>query len=78
MNYVTKVTLELCAKNAMYTTKKYKSKVVTEVVAFTKFYPAEDYHQEYVFRNPTQGYVQAVSIPEYLNFRKNFKGVFKK
>lgn len=58
--------------------KKYKSKVVTEVVAFTKFYPAEDYHQEYVFRNPTQGYVQAVSIPEYLNFRKNFKGVFKK
>jgi peptide-methionine (S)-S-oxide reductase len=58
--------------------KKYRSKVVTEVVPFVKFYPAEDYHQEYVFHNPSQGYVQAVSIPEYLNFRKNFKGVFKK
>jgi peptide-methionine (S)-S-oxide reductase len=58
--------------------KKYKNKIVTQVVPFTKFYPAEDYHQEYVSQNPTQGYVQAVSIPEYVNFRNNFKGVFKK
>jgi peptide-methionine (S)-S-oxide reductase len=58
--------------------KKYRSKIVTQVVPFTKFYPAEDYHQEYVSQNPTQGYVQAVSIPEYVNFRNNFKGVFKK
>jgi peptide-methionine (S)-S-oxide reductase len=58
--------------------KKYRSKIVTQIVPFTKFYAAEDYHQEYVFHNPTQGYVQAVSIPEYLNFRKNFIGVFKK
>ncbi len=59
-------------------TKKYRSKIVTQVVPFTKFYPAEDYHQEYVFHNPTQGYVQGVSIPEYLNFRNTFKGPFKK
>ena len=58
--------------------KKYKTKVVTEVTAYTNFYSAEDYHQEYVFRNPTQGYVANVSIPEYLEFRNNFKGVFKK
>ncbi len=58
--------------------KKYKNKIVTQVVPFTKFYPAEDYHQEYVLHNPTQGYVQGVSIPEYLHFRNNFNGVFKK
>jgi peptide-methionine (S)-S-oxide reductase len=58
--------------------KKYKSKIVTQVVPFTKFYPAEDYHQEYVAINPNQGYVRAVSIPEYLNFIKTFKGVFRK
>jgi peptide-methionine (S)-S-oxide reductase len=58
--------------------KKYKSKIVTEVVPFKKFYPAEDYHQEYVALNPNQGYVKAVSIPEYLNFIKSFKGVFRK
>ncbi len=57
--------------------KKYRGKVVTEVLPFTKFYPGEAYHQEYVSRNPNQGYVSAVSIPEYLEFRKNFKGVFK-
>ncbi len=58
--------------------KKYKSKIVTQVVPFTKFYPAEDYHQEFVANNPNQGYVRAVSIPEYLNFIKSFKGNFRK
>jgi peptide-methionine (S)-S-oxide reductase len=58
--------------------KKYKKKVVTEVTAFTNFYKAEDYHQEYVYNNPTQGYVANVSIPEYLKFRAEFKGNFKK
>jgi peptide-methionine (S)-S-oxide reductase len=57
--------------------KKYKSKIVTEVVPFKKFYSAESYHQEYVANNPNQGYVRAVSIPEYLSFRKNFKGKFR-
>jgi peptide-methionine (S)-S-oxide reductase len=57
--------------------KKYKNKVVTEVVAFTKFYPAEGYHQEYIYHNPDNPYVQNVSIPEYLRFKKEFKGTFK-
>jgi peptide-methionine (S)-S-oxide reductase len=57
--------------------KKYSKKVVTEVTKFTNFYNAEGYHQEYVSRNPTQGYVANVSIPEYLKFRREFKGNFK-
>ena len=57
--------------------KKYRSKVVTEVTPFTKFYPAESYHQEYISNNPGNGYVQNVSIPDYLHFRKNFKGPYK-
>lgn len=58
--------------------KTYKNKIVTEIVPFKIFYAAESYHQEFVANNPTQGYVQAVSIPEYMNFRKHFKGNFKK
>jgi len=31
---------------------KWSRPIVTEVVAFTNFYPAEDYHQDYLQRNP--------------------------
>ena len=58
-------------------TKIYKQRIVTEVAPFTKFYPAEDYHQEYVYFHPENGYVKNVSVPDYLEFRKGFKGKFK-
>lgn len=57
--------------------KKYTKKIVTEVVPFTKFYPAEEYHQEYISQHPENPYVAGVSIPEYLKFRRTFKGNFK-
>lgn len=56
---------------------KYKSPVVTEVKPFVHFYPAEDYHQEYISRNPDNPYVRNVSIPEYRHFRASFPGKFK-
>lgn len=55
----------------------YNSKIVTQVIPFTKFYPAEDYHQEYIYNNPNNPYVQNVSIPDFLAFKKKFKGDFK-
>ncbi len=57
--------------------KKYSGKIVTEVVPFTKFYPAESYHQEYISNNPGNSYVQHVSIPDFIKFKKEFKGNFK-
>ena len=58
--------------------KKYSKKIVTEVKSFNKFFPAEEYHQEYVIQHPNQPYVANVSIPDYLRFRKEFKeGKFK-
>ena len=56
---------------------KYQAKIVTQVVPFTVFYPAEDYHQEYIHFHPGNGYVANVSIPDFLEFKKNFKGSFK-
>ncbi len=35
--------------------KKWPRPIVTQVVPATKFYPAEDYHQDYLQKNP-QGY----------------------
>lgn len=57
--------------------KKYTNRIVTQVVPFTKFYPAEDYHQEYIVNHPDNPYVQNVSIPDFLKFKKEFKGNFK-
>ena len=57
--------------------KIYPKKIVTEVIPFTKFYPAEAYHQEYIYYHPENPYVQNVSIPDFLEFKKEFKGNFK-
>ena len=58
-------------------TKKIKNKIVTEIAAFTKFYPAEEYHQEYIVNHPGNSYVQHVSIPDFVRFKNEFKGNFK-
>lgn len=58
-------------------TKKYPNKIVTEVKPYTTFYPAEEYHQEFIQKNPDNGYVNTVSIPDFLKFKKNFKGNYK-
>lgn len=52
---------------------KYKDKIVTEVTKFEKFYPAEDYHQNYFINNPTQGYCNAVVRPKVEKFLKTYK-----
>jgi peptide-methionine (S)-S-oxide reductase len=57
--------------------KKYGSKVVTQVLPFAVFYPAEDYHQEYIFNHPENPYVESVSIPDFIRFKETFKGNFK-
>lgn len=46
--------------------------IVTEVVPLAAFHPAEDYHQHYFARNPTQGYCRAIVAPKVAKFRKMF------
>lgn len=46
--------------------------VVTEVTALDRFYPAEDYHQNYFQRNPQQGYCRVVIAPKVAKFRKQY------
>lgn len=46
--------------------------VVTELKPFEEFYPAEDYHQEYFKRNPSQPYCRVVIAPKVAEFRKRF------
>src|SRR5829696_2843970 len=50
----------------------YDNPIVTEVTAFDKFWPAENYHQEYFANNPNQPYCAAVVAPKVAKFRKQF------
>ena len=50
----------------------YKAPIVTEIVPIQKFYPAEDYHQNYYALNPRQGYCQAVIGPKLEKLKKVF------
>ena len=52
--------------------------IVTEVVAFEKFYPAEDYHEDYYTKNPNQSYCRVVITPKVKKFEKSFDEYLKK
>lgn len=56
----------------------YAGNIVTEVTAFTNFYPAEDYHQEYFANNPYQGYCMAIVAPKVRKFRQKYTDRLKK
>ncbi|NTU79869.1 MAG: peptide-methionine (S)-S-oxide reductase MsrA [Chloroflexales bacterium] len=51
--------------------------IVTEVTAAGRFYPAEDYHQEYFAHNGRQPYCQMVVAPKVTKFRKQFAAKLK-
>ena len=57
--------------------KIYNNKIATEVTKFTKFYVAEDYHQNFERRNPNHPYVRSVSIPRLNNFKRKFPELLK-
>lgn len=52
--------------------------IITEITAFTNFYPAEDYHQNYFNLNGEQPYCQYVIRPKVEKFRKVFEDKLKK
>ena len=51
----------------------WKNPIVTEIVPFEEFYPAENYHQNYFRNNPNQGYCQLVISPKLKKFEQVFK-----
>ena len=51
----------------------YDDPIVTEIAEFTKFYPAEDYHQEYFANNPGQGYCTYIVAPKVTKLRQQWK-----
>lgn len=57
---------------------KYLKPIVTEVLKFKKFWPAEDYHQDYEARNPNNPYIKNVSVPRLEKFKQQCPFLLKK
>lgn len=58
--------------------KAFKGKIVTKTGTMkAAFYPAEDYHQDYAFRNPNQPYIKFHDAPKVENLKKMFAESFR-
>lgn len=57
---------ELTAEHA------FEAAIVTEVKPFERFYPAEQYHQDYYVQNSSQPYCAYVISPKIAKFRRKF------
>lgn len=55
----------------------YPNPIVTEIVPFTNYYAAEDYHQNYYNQNGNEGYCKFVIQPKVEKFEKIFKDKVK-
>ncbi len=50
----------------------YKNPIVTVIEPYTKFYPAEDYHDNYFSLHPNESYCQYVIRPKVEKFKSHF------
>ena len=50
--------------------------IVTRVDPFKGFYPAEDYHQDYLYHNPNVPYIAMFDIPKVQNFKRTFPELY--
>ena len=55
----------------------WKSPIVTKIEKFSKFYLAEDYHQDYYALNPNNSYCSYVISPKIDKFKKVFSDILK-
>ncbi|MBG1231423.1 peptide-methionine (S)-S-oxide reductase MsrA [Aestuariivirga litoralis] len=56
--------------------KVFKAKIVTTLEPGKTFYPAEDYHQDYLTLNPHQPYIAYNDIPKVENLSKVFPQLY--
>jgi peptide-methionine (S)-S-oxide reductase len=58
--------------------KAFDQPIVTTLEPLTAFYPAEDYHQDYVKKHPDNGYVVRFALPKVQKVMDHFKDEVKK
>ena len=67
-------------QQAQHTIEQLKAEnlnIVTELSPAPQFYPAEEYHQNFFARNPTQGYFNFSIPPKLMKLRSKFQHLLK-
>jgi peptide-methionine (S)-S-oxide reductase len=59
------------------TAKVFKAPIITEVSALKRFYPAEDYHQDYAFLHPTEPYIVYNDLPKVAHLQRMFADLYR-
>ena len=57
-------------------TKAFPNKIVTTLETGKAFYPAEDYHQDFLARNPTYPYIVYNDLPKIENLKTMFPALY--
>jgi peptide-methionine (S)-S-oxide reductase len=57
--------------------KAFPRPIVTEVAPLDEFYLAEDYHQDYAVRNPTQPYIVIHDLPKVERLKAEFPELWR-
>jgi peptide-methionine (S)-S-oxide reductase len=55
----------------------YSSPIVTQVAPLQQFYPAEEYHQNYLALHPYQPYIVFNDMPKLGQLQKQFPGLYR-
>ena len=55
----------------------FKGRIVTQVTPLKAFYSAEDYHQNYAEKHPTEPYIAYYDLPKVDNLKKLFPELYK-
>ena len=55
----------------------FRNSIVTEIAAYSEFWTAEAYHQNYYELNPHSSYIAGVSRPKVEKVKKVFKDILK-
>jgi peptide-methionine (S)-S-oxide reductase len=57
--------------------KVFSGPIVTTLEPFKAFYPAEDYHQDFLTLNPTYPYIVYNDLPKVANLKEIFPGLYR-
>jgi peptide-methionine (S)-S-oxide reductase len=55
----------------------FPQRIVTKTEPLTAFYPAEDYHQDFLTLNPRHPYIMINDLPKVANLKRLFSGVYR-